>query len=117
MRPKDPDSKANSVNSDQEQSDLGLHSLPRHVCPNHDGSNFNEQVGRFHPVLHDGRFLIPVGTKCNYVAIRFMTAENCRFQPFHDKTNKMICAASEDLDQPGHPPSLIRVFAVRSMGS
>ena len=30
----------------------------------------------------------------------------------HDKTNKMTCAPSEDLDQPGHPPSLIRVFAV-----
>ena len=29
----------------------------------------------------------------------------------------MACAPSEDLDQPGHPPSLIRVFAVRSMGS
>ena len=26
------------------------------------------------------------------------------------------CAPSEDLDQSGHPPSLIRVFAVRSMG-
>ena len=25
----------------------------------------------------------------------------------------MICASSEDSDQPGHPPSLIRVFAVR----
>ena len=30
----------------------------------------------------------------------------------HDKTNKMTCAPSEDSDQPGHPPSLIRVFAV-----
>ena len=27
------------------------------------------------------------------------------------------CAPSEDSDQPGHPPSLIRVFVVRSMGS
>ena len=27
------------------------------------------------------------------------------------------CAPSEDSDQPGHPPSLIRVFAVRSLGS
>ena len=27
------------------------------------------------------------------------------------------CALSEDSDQPGHPPSLIRVFAVRSIGS
>ena len=29
----------------------------------------------------------------------------------------MVCAPSEDSDQPGHPPSLIRVFAARSMGS
>ena len=32
-------------------------------------------------------------------------------------TKPIICAPSEDSDQPGHPPSLIRVFAVRSMGS
>ena len=30
-----------------------------------------------------------------------------------DKINKMACAPSEDSDQPGHTPSLIRVFAVR----
>ena len=35
------------------------------------------------------------------------------FEPPHDKTNKVACAPSEDSDQPGHPPSLIRVFAVR----
>ena len=29
------------------------------------------------------------------------------------QTSKMACAASEDSDQPGHPPSLIRVFAAR----
>ena len=34
-----------------------------------------------------------------------------------DKTKKMACAPSEDSDQPGHLPSLIRVFTVRSMGS
>ena len=34
-------------------------------------------------------------------------------EPPHDKTNIMACAPSEDSDQPGHPPSLIRVFAVR----
>ena len=34
------------------------------------------------------------------------------FEPQHDKTNKMTCVPSEDSDQPGHPPSLIRVFAV-----
>ena len=38
------------------------------------------------------------------------------FEPQHDKTNKMVCAASEDSDQPGHLPSLIRVFTVCSMG-
>ena len=30
----------------------------------------------------------------------------------HDKTNEMACVPSEDSDQPGHLPSLIRVFAV-----
>ena len=40
-----------------------------------------------------------------------------KFEPPRDKTNKMACAPSEDSDQPGHPPSLIRVFAVRSVGS
>ena len=37
------------------------------------------------------------------------------FEPQHDKTNKMTYtnAPSEDADQPGHPPSLIRAFAVR----
>ena len=37
------------------------------------------------------------------------------YEPPHVKTNKVACAPSEDSDQPGHPPSLIRVFAVRSM--
>ena len=36
-----------------------------------------------------------------------------RNEPPHDKTNKIAGAPSEDSDQPGHPPSLIRVFAVR----
>ena len=34
-----------------------------------------------------------------------------RYELPHDKTNKMACAPSEDSDQPGHPPSLIKVFA------
>ena len=32
-------------------------------------------------------------------------------EPEHNKINKMTCAPSEDSHQPGHPPSLIRVFA------
>ena len=39
------------------------------------------------------------------------------FEPPRDKTNKLICVPSEDSDQPGHPSSLIRVFAVHSVGS
>ena len=38
-------------------------------------------------------------------------------EPPHDKTNKMTSAPSEDSDQPGHPPSLISIFTVHSMGS
>ena len=36
-----------------------------------------------------------------------------KVEPPHDKTNKMICGPGEDSGQPGHPPSLIRVFALR----
>ena len=39
------------------------------------------------------------------------------YEPENDKTNKMTYAPREDSDQPGHPPSLIRVFAVRQVGS
>ena len=35
-----------------------------------------------------------------------------QYEPPHDKTNRMACAPSEDSDQPGHPPSMIRVLAV-----
>ena len=42
---------------------------------------------------------------------------NIIFEPPHNKTNKIICAPSEDSNQPGYSPSLIKVFAVRSMGS
>ena len=44
--------------------------------------------------------------------VRFTDIDKCNETP-HDKSNKMACAPSVDSDQPGHPPSLIRVFAVR----
>ena len=34
-------------------------------------------------------------------------------EPPHDKTNKMSYASSQDSDQRGHPPSLIRIFTIR----
>ena len=43
----------------------------------------------------------------------FWSGFNMKIEPRHDKTKKMICAPSEDSDQPGHPPGLIRVSAVR----
>ena len=39
-----------------------------------------------------------------------------KIKPPYDKTNRMTCAPGEDSDQLGHLPSLIRVFAVHSMG-
>ena len=38
------------------------------------------------------------------------------FEPVYDKTSKMTCAPNEDSDQPGHSPSLVRVFTVCSIG-
>ena len=35
----------------------------------------------------------------------------------NDKTNEIICAPSKDSGQPGRPPSQIRAFAGRSVGS
>ena len=46
---------------------------------------------------------------CGYIIVPL----NDVFEPLRDKTNKIACVPSEDSDQPGHPPSLIRVFAVR----
>ena len=53
--------------------------------------------------------------KCTCAA--YVDSRKKHFEPPYDKTNKMTVVPSEDSDQPGHPPSLIRVFAVRSMGS
>ena len=36
-----------------------------------------------------------------------------KYEPHCDKTNKMACAPSEDLDQPGQMPRLIWVLAGR----
>ena len=53
--------------------------------------------------------------KC--ICAAYVDSRKKHFEPPHDKTNKMTFVPSEDSDQTGHPPSLIRVFAVRSMGS
>ena len=52
--------------------------------------------------------------KC--ICTAYVDSRKKHFEPPYDKTNKMTFVPSKDSDQPGHPPSLIRVFAVRSMG-
>ena len=66
-----------------------------------------------------GSILISRGeykAKCASASIAthaFMCMVISQLEPPHDKTNEMACAPSEDSDQPGRAPSLIRVFAVR----
>ena len=47
------------------------------------------------------------------MGLKIEEGTDCIIDLPHDKANKMACAPSEDSDQPGHLPSLIRVFAVR----
>ena len=54
--------------------------------------------------------LDPDQTPCSAVSVLGLCCY--RYEPPHDNTNKMAFAPSEDSDQPGHLPSLIRVFAV-----
>ena len=51
----------------------------------------------------------PVYTNLLYFIVFTMHSLN---EPPHDKTNKMAYTPSKVSDQPGHPPSLIRVFSV-----
>ena len=53
---------------------------------------------------------VSTGSTCKFVGNH---VSRIKHDPAHEKTYKMACAPSEDSDQPGHPPSLIGVFAVR----
>ena len=44
-------------------------------------------------------------------------SQQTEHKPPRNKTNKMARALGEDSDKPGYPPGLIRVFALRSVGS
>ena len=68
------------------------------------------------------RFRIGFYAKCKKnvmkcICAAYVDSRKKHFEPPHDKTNKMTFVLSEDSDQPGYPPFLIRVLAVRSMGS
>ena len=71
-----------------------------------------------------GIYLCPFVNEDNYFVLKFtmvsfsmiLQLAQCQFmyiiEPPQDKTSKMACAPSEESDQPGHPPSLIRVNGV-----
>ena len=61
-------------------------------CP-----EFNSLIEFYHPVQH---------YECHARMFIFL------FEPPQDKTNKKTCVPSEDSDQPEHPLSLNRIFAV-----
>ena len=57
--------------------------------------------------------LVQVQDNYNSFSVVQIFSDHCKIiEPPRDKTNKMT-APNEDSDQPGHPPSLIRVFPVR----
>ena len=63
-----------------------------------------------HYIFFYGKLRIMLWLSTNYHLICFSEInKHKKFEP----QNKMTCAPSEDSDQPGHLPSLIRVFAVR----
>ena len=72
-----------------------------------------------HILVLQERFKDPIVKLCmkaksfSYGTALQVDVSKTRVEPPHDKINKMACAPSEDSDQPGQPPSLIRVFAVR----
>ena len=59
-----------------------------------------------------GHVVIPIELYVDQSRFSFIHNLTLSFEPAHDKTNKVACVPSEDSDQPGNPPRLIKVFAV-----
>ena len=60
-------------------------------------------------------YLLSVPLQGNCGSFIYCAKENIWATPLQNQQNE--CSPSEDSDQPWHPPSLIRVFIVRTMGS
>ena len=69
-------------------------------------------IGMFHGEIRE--ILILLVENAFYASFSKCVKTNATktYEPAHDKTYRMAYMPSEDSDQPGHPPSLIRVFAV-----
>ena len=89
------------------------------------GTYNGEKQRRHAQILH---YTCSIWTKIFLSSLRKLTfyisnkLSHIKFWPWNEFNialfqSKHECAPSEDSDQPGHPPSLIRVFAVHSMGS
>ena len=85
-----------------------VQALNEYVTPAEDDRFDEFQITESIP--SDGKF------GCKYIYVQ-LVGYKTTFEPAYDKTNKNDSAPSEDSDQPGLAPSLIRVFAVRLMGS
>ena len=69
---------------------------------------------------HHSKFVVHEDMNCVMnlkVHLRDSTGNVNTIELRHDKNQQSDCAPSKHSDQPGHPHSLIRVFAVRLMGS
>ena len=61
--------------------------------------------------------VVPLGGDSNVETQHRFLWRNETYKQANEKAYKMAWAPCADSDQPGRPPSLIRVFAVRSIGS
>ena len=81
------------------------------------------QAGFRHiPLRTEGNFPLSLATVFCCISLKTYVPEELQGKEFSDLSRDMTnqqneCAPSEDSDQPGHPPSLIVVFAVHLVGS
>ena len=107
MHPKDAEGIANSVDPDQTAPRSRLIWVCT-VCPDMSIRKLRKITVKLSDTM--------INKELCSIWLRVSTCQFTAYQttePPHDKTNKMACAPSEDSDQPGHPPSLFRVLAVR----
>ena len=66
------------------------------------------------PIMYGSLSSVPIGQIV--ISVKLVLSASFKlsiFEPPRDKTNEVARTPSENSDQPGHPPSLIRVFADR----
>ena len=64
--------------------------------------------------MHNIKLPKNIYSSVNFLKHDIITLKIRFIEPLHDKTSDLDFASSEDQDQPEHPPTLIRVFTVRT---